>query len=409
MKVLLVHNYYRSGAPGGEDVVFRQERDLLESAGVRVITYTRSNDEVSERDPWAVAKTAVGMRWSRRTYRELAELIRHERPDVAHFHNTFPLISASGYAACQEQGVPVIQTLHNYRTVCAAATFYRDGAPCELCHPGVPWPAVRHSCYRGSMAGSLAVAWMLWRNWTSGVYQRLVDRYIVLTRFAAARLEAAGVPAKHILIKPNFVETNVRADAHTGDYAVYAGLLSPEKGVRTLFDAWRELRDVPLKVMGDGPLMSELARRCREESLPIELMGMRPRQEVLSIVAGARLQVVPSECYEGLPMAALEASASGVPVIASRIGSLEELVAPELTGLLFEPGNAHDLATQVRRLLSDATLQARIRRATLERHLASFSPGRSLEALLALYRELSSGPGAARPARPHARASVGCP
>lgn len=390
LKVLLVHNLYRSIAPGGEENVFRQERDLLQEAGVDVVCYTRCNDDVDEHDTAQVLQTAASMTWSRRSYAELAELVRRERPAVAHFHNTFPLISVSGYAACRDNGVPVVQTLHNYRIVCAVATFYRDGQVCELCHAGNPWPAVRHRCYRASAPASFAVAWMLWRNWRGGVYTSLVDRFIVMTQFSASRLAAAGVPPGRILIKPNFVRAPASVGASPSDYAVFAGRLSAEKGLRTLLDAWRELPDVPLKILGDGPLMAEVLQRCRSESLPIEVLGMRPREEVLEIVARARMQVVPSACFEGaLPLVAIEAYACGVPVVASRLGSLQEMIDEGRTGLLFKPQDSADLARQVRRLQADEALQAEIRRGTRERYLSMFTPERSLEILLGLYEELS--------------------
>lgn len=391
MKVLLVHNYYRSGQPGGEDVAFRQECALLESAGAQVVTYTRSNDEVDERDLRAVAAAATGLRWSRRTLRELGEIARRERPDVAHFHNTFPLVSVSGYAACRRHGVPVVQTLHNHRLVCAAGTYYRGGQVCEQCRPGAPWPAVRHRCYRGSVAASAAVAWMLWRNWHSGAYTGLVDRFIVLTRFAAERLAAAGMAPDRIVIKPNFVRAGDAAPRGDGGYAVFSGRLWAEKGVNTLLDAWRQLRDVPLKVLGDGPLMCELAARCRAESLPVEFLGMRTREEVLEIVARAQVQVIPSECLEGLPLALVEAYAHGVPVIASRIGSLAQLVVPGTTGLLFEPRDAAGLAKQVRCLRDDAELRNRLRQGARDQYLAEYTPERSLEILLRVYEDLAPG------------------
>jgi glycosyltransferase involved in cell wall biosynthesis len=403
MKVLLVHNQYRSGAPGGEDVAFAQERALLESAGVEVVAYTRSNDEVDERNPLEAALTAWNLRWSARTHREIGALLERERPAVAHFHNTFPLVSASGYAACRERGVPVVQTLHNYRTVCAAATFYRDGRVCELCRPGAPWPAVRHRCYRGSAPGSLAVAWMLWRHWRDGVFTELVDRFIVLTPFAARRLEAAGIPRERILVKPNAVAPPPPPPAGPpgGRYALYAGRLSEEKGIGTLLDAWREVPDLPLKIAGDGPLMAALAARVRAESLPVELLGMVPREEVLRLMAGALVQVVPSRCYEGaLPLVAIEAWASGVPMAASRIGSLAEMIEDGRTGLLSEPGDAAGLASGLRRLADDPSLRVRLAAAGREAYRALFTPEHSRAALLGLYRELA----AAAPRRRAARA-----
>jgi glycosyltransferase involved in cell wall biosynthesis len=191
------------------------------------------------------------------------------------------------------------------------------------------------------------------------------------------------------LIKPNFVEIASSEAAMPGDYAVFTGRLSPEKGLRTLLDAWRELAEVPLKILGDGPLMAELTERCRRESLNVQLLGMLPRDQVLAMVAGAQLQVVPSECFEGLPMAAVEAFGCGVPVIAARIGSLEEMIVPDENGLLFEAGNGRDLAKQVRRLRSDAPLRTRVGRGARDRYLEMYTPQRSLEALLGLYGRLA--------------------
>ena len=165
MKVLLLHNFYRSGNPGGEDNVVRQEQALLESAGHAVVRYERSNDEVDQHDPLQAARTALHMGWSRRSYREVTALIARQRPDVAHVHNTFPLLTASVYAACRDAGVPVVQTLHNYRWLCSAATFYREETVCEQCGPMRIAPAIRHRCYRGSRVASAAVALAQWRAW----------------------------------------------------------------------------------------------------------------------------------------------------------------------------------------------------------------------------------------------------
>ena len=191
----MIHNFYRSAAIGGEDNVFRQERELLERAGIEVVTYTRSNDDVDENDQVEVLRTAASMSWSGRSHREVAALIRRERPQLAHFHNTFPLITPSAYAACRENGVPVVQTLHNYRIVCSSATFFRDGHVCETCTAGSPWAGVRHRCYRQTTAGSAAVAWMLWNSWRRGTYTDLIDQYVTLTRFAAEQVRGARAAA----------------------------------------------------------------------------------------------------------------------------------------------------------------------------------------------------------------------
>ena len=404
MKILLIHNFYRSGTPGGEDAVFRQERALLERAGAEVITYERSNDEVDESHVAQVAKTAARMAWSRPVYRELTELLRRERPAIAHIHNTFPLITPSAYAACRDAGVPVVQTLHNYRLICSAGTFYRDGKVCEICTSRSPWAAVRHRCYRDSMPGSAAVAWMLYRNWRGGAFTDLIDRYIVLSQFAAGRFAAQGVPAERIVIKPNFVDSPEPPSHGGGGYAVFAARLSEEKGVRTLLEAWRSLRDIPLRIVGDGPMMAEMRAIAEAERLPVEFLGMRPRTEVLDIIGRAELQVVASEWFEGFPLVIVEAYARGTPVIASRIGSLEEIVEDGRTGFHYPPGDAPALAARVRQLWSDDALRQRLRDGARARFEASYTPEANLQQLLGIYRELVPGltlaPHApARPAR----------
>ena len=401
-KVLLVHNYYRSITPGGEDNVFRQELELLRSGGLEVVTYTKHNDDVDEDDPRQVLRTAAGMPWAWPVYHELREVIQRERPDIAHFHNTFPLISPSAYAACKELNLPIVQTLHNYRLVCCAGTFFREGKACQKCTAASPWSGIRHRCYRGSLAGSAAVAWMLRSNWRRGIYTDLIDVYVALTQFAADRFAAEGLPRERIVIHPNFVDSSAPPSPGGGGYAVFAARLSEEKGIPTVLKAWHELRDVPLKVAGDGPLHAEFAAAARAANLPIEFLGMRPRSEVLELIGAADLQVVASECYEGFPLVVAESYARGTPVVASHIGGLIEIIRPEETGLHFEVGNAASLVAQVRRLWSDPALRARLRIGARRRYEAEYTPERSRERLLAIYERAR---GAAAAPRPSSRVS----
>jgi len=386
MKILLIHNFYRSGNPGGEDNVVRQERVLLEHAGHEVVPYERSNDEVDEHDAIAAARTALRMGWSRRSHREVAALVRRERPDVAHVHNTFPLVTSSVYAACREAGVPVVQTLHNYRWLCAAATFYRQDAVCELCGPARIAPALRHRCYRGSLIGSAAVALAQRRAWRNGSYAQSIDAYITLSRFAAARFVAAGLDPARVHVKPNFVDDVDPPGAGDGGYAVYAGRLSTDKGLETLLDAWRGLRDVPLRVVGDGPILAGLRARAAREGLPAQFLGLRPRDEVRAIIGGAAMLVLPSQWFEGFPLVLVEAYARGTPVVAARIGSLAELVVPGETGLHFSAGDAAGLAAQVRELWADDARRQRLRHGARARFDAEYTAPRNLELLLDIYR-----------------------
>ena len=393
MKILLVHNYYRSGSPGGEDVVFEQERALLEGAGHEVVSYTRHNDEMQGGRIGDALKVLSGLQHSKRTQRELHELIARKRPQVAHFHNTFPLVSASGYTACATAGVPIVQTVHNYRAVCASANHFRSGAVCEACTAGRPWAAVRYGCYRNSRAASFAVARMIRANARPRSPRESIGRYLALTHFAARRLIEAGVPATRIVVKPNFVDLSrlpqglAGAPEGASPYAVFSGRLSAEKGVETLIRAWAGVSGLSLKILGDGPERARLEARARAEGLPVEFLGMRPREEALQIVARARCQIVPSEWFEGMPMVALEAWALGVPLIAAKIGGLEEMLGEAERGLAFAPGDARALAACVARLQGDPALALRLI-GNGRQALAAHRPEASLAILEDTYRSL---------------------
>lgn len=364
IRVLLAHEHYRSAAPSGEDAVFRNERKLLEQKGVDVVPFERFNDDIDVSRLDRRIEIARDTAWSRRTYEEVSQVIRRTRPQIAHFHNTFPLISPSAYAACRDNGVPVVQTLHNYRLVCAGGLLLRDGRPCEDCVGNTLLPALRHRCYRRSLPATAAVVWMLASNRRRGSYAKLVNRYIALTRFAAGKLIAGGIPRPRVEIKPNFLAHAPAVGEGSGNYAVYAGRLSMEKGVVTLLEAWRQNDGFPLVIMGDGPLREQLQQQAKDERLPVRFLGVLPSDELLEVVREAALQIVPSEWYEGFPMSVIEAYACGTPVLASRIGSLDEIVREGETGSKFEPGNARDLIAHVNALLQDRRALAAMRRTT---------------------------------------------
>jgi len=350
MKLLLAHNFYRSSAPSGEDIVYRSERDLLESIGIEVVPYERHNDDIDETSWSGSISVALNTSWSRKSYNDVRDLIKETRPDIAHFHNTFPQISPSAYLACQQNGVPVVQTLHNYRLVCPGAMLVRDGKPCELCLGRNLLPAVRHRCYRNSIGATAALVLMLYSNRLRGSYQRLVNRYISLTEFAARRFVDGGLPREKIAVKPNFIDRIPESIPKARSYVAYVGRLRSEKGLHTLLTAWRSISDIPLKIMGDGEMRAELEKQARLNALDVEFLGYLPRDDVLEFVRKASIQIIPSECYEGFPSVLLEAYACGTPVVVSKIGSLDELVEDGKTGLKFEVSNATDLAEKVKEL-----------------------------------------------------------
>lgn len=391
MRVVLAHCYYRSSAPSGEDAVFRNERELLANSGVDVIPYELHNDDIDDSSIYSRLVVAKETAWSARRNRELSNLLTKCRPDVVHFHNTFPQMSPSVYAACRQNGIPVVQTLHNFRLVCPGALLLREGRPCEECLGNSLLPALRHRCYRGSLAATGALVWMLSRGRMTGIYQSAVNRYIALTNFAAGRLAAGGLPRDRIAVKPNFLPMVHSPGNGEGGYGIYVGRLSDEKGVRTLIEAWEKVKGIPLKILGEGPLRRELEQHVVQRRLPVEFMGYRSREKVLELVGKALFQVVPSNCYEGFPMAVLEAYASGTPVIASAIGSLDEIVINDEGGLKFVPRDADDLARKVLDLTEDKDQLSRQRRKARAIYEQHYTPESNLDRLFKIYQEAGVG------------------
>lgn len=347
MRILLVHNRYQQ--PGGEDQVFEAEKALLERAGHQVVVYERHNDEIKAYS--FIGKLGLVKRtlWAGDSLRAIRDLLRRERPAVVHFHNTFPLISPAAYAACREARVPVVQTLHNYRLLCPNAQFFHGGQVCEHCRGRTPpWPGVLYACYRVSRVQTAVVAAMLtFHRWLK-TWQEQVDIYIALTEFARRKFIQAGLPAKKLVVKPNFVYPDPGMRKGDGRYALFVGRLSPEKGMQTLLQAWQCLKGIPLEIIGDGPLMGEVQAFVQTQKLEcVEVLGRRDREEVLALMKGARCLVFPSEWYECFPVTIAEAFACGAPVIASRLGAMAEVVEDGRMGLHFTPGDPEDLAAKV--------------------------------------------------------------
>lgn len=389
MRVLLAHNFYRSTAPSGEDTVYREERALLERHGVEVIAYERQSDELDTAGPLILARSALHASWSDAAARELSSLIARTRPDVAHFHNTFPLISPSAYGACVAAGVPVVQTLHNYRLICPGAMLYRDGVPCEDCVGTSLLPALRHRCYRHSLPATASVVNMLWNNRRRGTYSSLVQRYVALTKFARERFIAGGLPADRIEVKPNGLTAPPQAGLGQGGYAVYVGRLSAEKGLQTLLDAWKALPDIHLKIVGDGPLRAQLEAQARSDGSNVEFTGRLERSRVAEVAGEASFAVVPSQWFEGFPMVVVEAFACGTPVIASRLGSLAEIVREGITGRLFTPGDPQALSSAVRAMFHSPEVLREMRRNAREEFDARYSSAAGFEALMEIYQRAS--------------------
>lgn len=337
-RVLVAHNQYQQA--GGEDAVVAEECALLERHGIAVQLYAQHNRQIDAMPRLQVAAETL---WSRRTVAEISALIEAVRPDVIHAHNTFPLISPSLYYAASRHHIPVVQTLHNFRLFCAQAMFMREGRICEDCLGTLPWRGVVRRCYHDSMAQSAVVVGMQGLHRALGSYRHHVARYIALSQFCRDKFIEGGLPAERIAIKPNFIDLAVPEAVSDRAGALFVGRLSAEKGLSVLAQAAAFYPQAAIDVIGVGPQQDLL------EGIPaIHLRGWQQPAAIYALMSRAAYLVMPSIWYENFPRTLVEAYACGLPVIASRLGAMAELVRDGATGLLFEPGDPQSLAGKMR-------------------------------------------------------------
>lgn len=381
MKILVVHNFYQQ--PGGEDLVFRLESQLLRDGGHDVIDYTVHNDTLEERGAISLGLRTI---WNRDAHAEFTELVARGKPQIAHFHNTFPILSPSVYFAARRGGAKVVQTLHNYRLLCPGATLFRDGKVCEEClDKRLKWPAVVHGCYRGSRLATSAVTAMLAVHDRLGTYQDQVDAYIAVSQFVGLKAIEGGLPAAKVHVKPNCVHPDPGVGSGSGNYALYLGRLSEEKGIRPLMAAWDLIGGkLPLKVAGDGPL-APVVREAAQRNPAIEWLGHQNRTQVIDLVKQARAIVVPSLWYEGFPLTVLEGFACGVPILGSRLGNLAMSITPHVNGLLFEVNNATDIAAKVLEFIADPAGETAMRQGARREYQEHYTGQHTYRRLIEIY------------------------
>ncbi len=376
-RVLLLHNRYQHR--GGEDSVVDSEVELLRDRGHDVELLIWDNEEIKSLSP---VRAAVRTIWSSDSTHRVTEAIQRLRPDVVHVHNSFPLASPSVYWAADKAAVPVIKTLHNFRLMCPQAMLLRDGKVCEDCLGKLPWRAVRYRCYRESSAASAACASMLVAHRAMGTWRHRITRYIALNEFCRAKFIEGGLPAERIVLKPNFVASQPpRADAGR-DGLLFVGRISAEKGIETLAQAARLMPGATIRVIGGGPADGLL------QGIPnVELLGPKSGAEVMTWMARSVALLLPSVWYENFPRTLVESFAQGLPVIASRIGALGELIEHGRTGLLFEVGDPQDLARQSQIALADLPAMRRMGEAARQTYEAHYTPEANYEILTRIYDE----------------------
>lgn len=378
-RVLVVHNRYLQR--GGEDSVVDSEVQLLRNHGHSVELFERSSKALSS-SPLVMTTKLV---WNAQLRREVADTLARFKPDVVHVHNTFPLISPAVYWAADEAGVPVVQTLHNFRLMCLNALFLREEKVCEDCMGRPPWRGAARGCYRGSRAASAALAGMLTIHRALGTYRDKVARYIALNEFCRSKFIAGGLPSERVTVKPNFVDFAAPQPAPRAGL-LFVGRLSAEKGLATLARAMALNPDARMRVAGDGP-----DARALDGLAGVTKLGCLSAEGVHQEMSRAAALVVPSIWYETFGLVVIEAFACSTPAIVSRIGALAELVRDGETGLLFEPGNPHDLADKLAWAQAHPEQMAAMGRNAREEYVARFSAEVNYRRLLEIYDGVLAG------------------
>jgi glycosyltransferase involved in cell wall biosynthesis len=389
MRILVVHNRYQIRA--GEDTVFDQEVALLRQFGHPVQAWTVDNSDI--RAASLTAKLALGLNtlWSRTAYQQITQHLHAFRPDIVHVHNTLPRLSPAIFYGCQRQAVPVVLTLHNYRLGCPASSFFRAGQVCEACLTGTLWNSIRYRCYRNSLLGTLTVAAMVQLHRWLGTWQDQVDGYICLNTFQRQKLIEIGLPAAKLYIKPNFCDSPPTAGAvQFGQYYLFVGRLSAEKGVKLLVEAYRRSQSTfPLVIIGTGDLQDWVIAQS-QQCPAVQYLGQRSREEVLTYLKGAIALVFPSCWYECQPMIVLEALSVNIPVLASDVGVMPTLVHPHKTGLLFKANDAHALSQILANVEAAPRAWTELKAKMGNYWDAQYTPTVNYQRLLAIYETVRS-------------------
>lgn len=381
MKVLTVHNKYRFR--GGEDESRESEDRLLASKGHEIRQLVFDNETITSARALTVGLSAS---WSSQAYRQVHQAISAWKPDILDVHNFFPLASPAVHYAGWRLGVPVVQTLHNYRLLCPGALLFRKGAPCEDCiHSRFPWRGIVHRCYRGSAFQTSAVSLMIGVHRALRTWEKTVSQFIAVSEFEKGIFVAAGFPESKIMVKPNFVP-DAGAPGTGGGGLVFVGRLTPEKGLRTLLTAMSlTAAPIPLAIVGDGPLEPEV-RSAAAGDPRIRYLGRIPLREVLDAIGQATALISASECYETFGRVAAEAFACGTPVIAARIGAITEIVDDGRTGFHFTPADPHDLARKIAWVHANPEKLAQMRTAARQEFERKYTASRNYSLLMEAYQ-----------------------
>ncbi len=403
MKILSINKFFH--VHGGSDRYFFELNSLHKKAGHEVIEFSMAHPEnlpseyekyfVSAIDYWSPLtlkkkiKAGFNILYSREAAIKIKKLIEKTKPQIAHIHLIYHQISPSIIPIIKSSGIPVVQTLHDYKPICPAYNFFSKGEQCDLCQGGKFYYATLRRCTRNSLPASFLNTIEMYFHHMMGWYQ-MGDFYITPSRFMLKKMTDSGLPSEKFVHIPNFVDPGQYEYSEESDnHGVYAGRLVPEKGVKTLITAMGKIKakDFTLFICGSGYEKEVLIKMAESNNIHnVKFTGYLDKKELNSLILKSKFTILPSECYENCPMAVLESMAMGKPVIGSDTGGIPELIENGQDGILFNPGNAHDLASAIDKLLSDPEKCKKMGRAAREKIVSKFNPEVHYSKILSLYR-----------------------
>lgn len=385
MKILVIHNHYLER--GGEDEVVAAEIELLKEHGHTVIVYEKSNKDIKKlpffKKFFYVLKE---MSFSKTVYEEVKEIIKKEKPDIAHVHNIFLRITPSAYLALREENVPIVQTLHNFKFVCLNGTLFNNGKICEKCKNKRFFNGVIRKCFRESFILSCVMARILYKE---DAFLRQIDSYIALSQFSMNKFIEFRLDKQRIFLKSNFLMTEPNIDIHDYDYGVFVGRLVDYKGIRTLMEAYKMNPSCNLKIVGVGPLEQEVSRVASTYK-NMEWLGRLDKDSVFEVIKNSSFLVFPSEWYEMMGVVMLESFVLRKPVLASNLGAVKEYVLNGVNGILFEAGNAKDLAAKVLYLMSHERERIEMGKNAYKIYRKRFDKEKNYQDLIGIYTKIIS-------------------
>lgn len=393
MKILAIHNFHRKGSASGDDQVFKSETMLLESYGNQVIKYTVSNDEFDNAGLIGKLLATFGMLWSVKNYKEVQQLIKKEKPDIVHIHTFFPLLSPSILYAAKRNGLKVVATLHDTRFVCPCSTSLRGVELCNKCGDGKYFRMCKYRCFKNSRVQSLIVAGIFTYHRIRKSFYKQIDQYICLNENQIRLLTNSGFDKDKITKKYNFVsdaESNLKEIKVNGlpeRYVVFYGRIGEEKGIRILMKIWDKLTDIPLVIMGGGPLEEELTKWA-ETHENVYFLGYTGHDKCLSIVKGGEFVVFPSIWYEGCSMVEIEAESLGKGIVATNLGFSAEAIENGVNGYKVELGDIDSFCKCIKELWYKPELIYEIGRNAKKDYNKKYRPEDNYEQLLNIYKKM---------------------